>query len=228
MLDMQAVATWAFAHSNVLRKKVRTAGDIADFVEWQTFRFGRAHTLRSREHLWSVLAQRMEPDRPWHVLEFGVASGYATRWWLDELRPAESLTWDGFDLFSGLPRPWRGLDAGAYGTGGEPPAINDPRITWHVGDVAETVGSVDATQLADGGRLALFDLDLYEPTVAAWNFVQPLLRPGDLLCFDEAMDGEERRVLDELVLPSGSFEYIGGTPWALGLAVQAQSQSISA
>jgi hypothetical protein len=216
---VQATATWAFARSSVLRRKAMFAGEVADFVGWQADRFGRARTFRSREHLWSELRERMSPGRPWHVLEFGVAEGYATRWWLERLT-AEDVTWDGFDRFTGLPRAWRRLPAGAFDAGGRPPSIDDPRITWHIGDVSEKLRSLDAARFGEGGRLVLFDLDLYEPTVAAWRFVQPLLRAGDLLYFDEAMDGDERRVLDELVLPAGAYDYVGGTGWALALAVR--------
>jgi hypothetical protein len=199
---------------------VRNAGEIADFVEWQTSRFGRTRTYRSRERLWSALCERISPGESWHGLEFGVAWGYATGWWLDRLPSGDGITWDGFDLFTGLPRAWRDHDKGAFDAGGEPPAIHDPRLRWHIGDVAETVVAMDATQVAEGRRLVLFDLDLYEPTAAAWDFVRPLLRPGDLLYFDEAMDADERRILDELVLPSMNFEYVGSTSLALGLAVQ--------
>jgi hypothetical protein len=65
----------------------------------------------------------------------------------------------------------------------------------------------------------LFDLDIYEPTAFAWEMVGAQVQPGDVVYFDEAIDGDERRVLNEIVLPSIGFEPIGATALALGLVV---------
>ncbi len=218
-IAVQTLAAKTFAHSAALRRRMRNAGEIADFIDWQTNLFGRTTIYRSREHLWSALARRMDSGRSWHGIEFGVAWGYATGWWLDRFPGSPVTTWDGFDRFTGLPRAWREHDEGTFDTGGDPPLIDDPRLVWHIGDVEETVGAMDLARVAGGGRLVLFDLDIYEPTVAAWALVQTLLQPGDLLYFDEAMDADERRVIIELVLPSGQFEYVGCTSLALALAV---------
>jgi hypothetical protein len=223
---VQALAARAFARSSALRRRARNAGEVADFIDWQTIQFGRTIVYSSRERLWSSLANRMEHGRSWHGIEFGVAWGYATNWWLRKLPPFPRSTWDGFDRFTGLPQAWREYGAGAFDNRGIPPAINDERLTWHVGDVETTTGDLDTSKFSDGGRLVLFDLDLYAPTATAWQFVQPLLQHGDLLYFDEAMDGDERRVLSELVLPSGDFEYLGCTSLGLALKVNAQPRSI--
>jgi hypothetical protein len=202
-----------------LRRRVRNAGEIADFIDWQADVFGPTKLYRSREHLWEAMAGRMDAGRAWHGIEFGVAWGYATSWWLDRLPHAPLSTWDGFDRFTGLPRAWREHGEGTFDAGGKPPAIDDGRLSWHIGDVEDTVRTLDQAKISDGGRLILFDLDLYEPTAVAWEFVQTLLQPGDLLYFDEAMDADERRILVELVLPSRRFEYVGCTSLALALMV---------
>jgi len=49
--------------------------------------------------------------------------------------------------------------------------------------------------------------------------VRGSLRPGDLLYFDEAFDADERRLLNEYVLPSGEYNCLAATPTALGLEV---------
>jgi hypothetical protein len=216
---VQGLAAKAFTHSASLRSRVRHAAEVADFIAWQQEQFGRPAVYLWRERLWAELARRMSPARPWHGIEFGVAWGYSTGWWLERLPHTPGSTWDGFDRFTGLPRAWREHDEGMFDAGGVPPAIDDPRLAWHVGDVEETVSGLDPARVADGGRFVLFDLDIYEPTVAAWRFVEPLLRPGDLLYFDEAMDADERRVLVDLVLPSRRFEYVGCTSLALALVV---------
>jgi hypothetical protein len=157
---------------------------------------------------------------PWHGLEFGVAFGFATRWWLGHHGPELIVSWDGFDRFTGLPRSWHGLPAGAFDAGGKTPAISDERITWHVGEVERTISAVDPVKFAAGRRLAYFDFDLYEPTKVAWDWIKPHLRIGDILYFDEAFDADERRLLNEDVLPSGRYDAIGATALSLALVVR--------
>jgi len=58
----------------MLRYKVMTAGDIADFVDWQQRVFGdQPAFFGRREKLWERLPQRLDPNRPLVALEFGVA-----------------------------------------------------------------------------------------------------------------------------------------------------------
>lgn len=219
-LAMQAVAARAFRASALLRTKAVNVGRVADFVVWQQRTWKQAPRLFSRrEKLWAAMADRVDPKRPLLVLEFGVAHGYATSQWLQLLGARSDVQWHGFDRFTGLPRAWDGHEAGAFDNGGVAPAIDDARVHWHVGDVEETLGAADVTGHADHQRLILFDLDIYEPTAFAWNVLAPSLQPGDLMYFDEAMDADERRVLDEQVLPQMSVEPIGSTSLALGLQV---------
>jgi hypothetical protein len=220
-LAAQAIAARAFRASAMLRTKAVNAGQVADFVAWQEQVWGMQPPLfRRRERLWTELASRTDPSRPLLVLEFGVAWGYATDWWLRRLG-GRDVTWHGFDRFTGLPRSWREHAAGAFDAGGTPPAIADPRVHWHVGDVQDTLPAADVSGRADHQRLILFDLDIYEPTAFAWDVLAPDLQPGDLMYFDAAMDADERRVLDEKVLPAISCAPVGSTSLALGLQVTA-------
>ncbi len=218
-------ATRILGVSSTLRAKTIDAGhdhplwEVADFVDWQRRTFGyRPKVYGRREKLWEQLAQTLEPDRPLAVLEFGVAWGYATDWWLRRLA-GRAVTWHGFDRFTGLPRPWRMLEQGAFDAGGQPPAIDDERVCWHVGDVENTLHAVDLPAIRHAQWLVLFDLDIYEPTAYAWQAISAHLRPGDAIYFDEAMDHDERRLLDEAVLPSIGCDLIGTTPMALALVV---------
>ncbi len=92
-------------------------------------------------------------------------------------------------------------------------------MRWHIGDVQDTLSAVDLVAARDAQWLVLFDLDIYEPTAFAWEVIGTHLRPGDIIYFDEAMEPDERRVLDEMILPSIGCEPVGTTPLALGLAV---------
>jgi hypothetical protein len=218
-LKMQAAAARLFQASATLRSKAINAGQIADYLDWQQPLWnGRPNILGRREELWELMAARLDPGRPLVALEFGVAWGYATDWWVRRLA-GRALTWHGFDRFTGLPRSWREHDAGAFDAGGEPPAIDDARIVWHIGDVEDTIASVDLAAAREAQWLILFDLDIYEPTAVAWRALAPHLRAGDLLYLDEAMDSDERRVLDEMILPTIDCEPVGTTSLALGLDV---------
>lgn len=213
----QYISARLFGLSNRLRQKVKNAGDIADYVSWQMETFGKAHCLSSREKLWELMARRL-PQGQIHGMEFGVAFGYGTGWWLKRL-PGAGLRWDGFDRFTGLPRAWRVFGEGTFDAGGQPPAIDDKRVTWHVGDVEDKLKDLTLDRSEPQQFVVLFDLDLFEPSLAAWEHLRDSLRPGDLLYFDEAFDADERQLLNEHVLPIGKYEYIGATPLALGLQV---------
>jgi len=216
---LQGIAARAIRLIPALGEKIKNAGDVASFVQWQAENLSGPVDLHwKREDLWTQIHGRTDPSMPLFVLEFGVAWGYATEHWL-KLVTRRNVEWHGFDRFTGLPRGWRGMPEGKFNADGQVPAIDDPRLTWHVGDVENTLSEVDLPAARDAQWLVLFDLDIYEPTAEAWGVVSPFLQPGDLLYFDEAMDADERRVLDELVLPAGTYAPIGATTLALGLEV---------
>jgi hypothetical protein len=211
------VAGKLFQASSSIGRKVKNAGDIADYIAWGSNRFGRVKLLPRRESLWALMILRLRSD-PIRGIEFGVAHGYGTGWWLSRLRD-RPVRWDGFDRFTGLPRSWRGLEGGAFDAGGEPPDIRDERVTWHVGDVQDTLADLELDRSAPAQTVVLFDLDIFEPSLDAWNHIESSLRPGDLLYFDEAFDSDERRLLNEHVLPAGEFVCLGSTPTALALEI---------
>jgi hypothetical protein len=202
----------------LLSKKIQNTAEVANYMDWLDRNFGSTRLFASREKLWKV-TQEVVSDPKLLVLEFGVAWGYATDWWLKR-NTDKGVSWIGFDLFSGLPRAWRDLKAGYFDAGGEPPSIDDPRVVWKVGDVSLTVRELDLTDLASRRALVLFDLDLFEPTQSVWKHIRHSLKPGDVLYFDEAYDIDERRVLDECVLRDFEVEVIGSTSMALCLKLK--------
>ena len=216
VVTSQYLAARVFGLSKRLPRKMANVGEIADYVSWRWDRFGTDQVLATRE-LWELMAQRVG-SRPLRGIEFGVAWGYSTRWWTRRLTDG-GLRWDGFDRFTGLPREWRNLPEGYFDAGGQPPRLGDSRVTWHVGDVEDRLADLDLSRDDGQSVLVLFDLDVFEPSALAWKHIRDLLRPGDLLYFDEAFDRDERHLLDHLVLPSGEFEFVGATPMALALAV---------
>lgn len=213
----QYVSLRLFRLSARLRRKVINAGEIANYASWLAEVFGKTYALPTREKLWELMAQRLSYG-PSRGIEFGVAFGYGTDWWLKRL-PRPDLRWDGFDRFTGLPRAWRDLDKGTFDTDGRTPAIDDQRVTWHVGDVEDRLKDLTLDRNETNQLVVLFDLDIFEPSLAAWEYLRGSLRPGDLLYFDEAFDADERRLLNEHILPVGKYECVGATSTALGLQV---------
>ncbi len=115
-------------------------------------------------------------------LEFGTAAGDSLRAWLDLNRDPDSRF---FDSFEGLPEDFRGLEQGTFSTGGETPAITDPRCHFVKGLFQATLPGFLADYSGDARRVVHLDADLYSSTLYLLFALAPWLRPGDLLLFDE-------------------------------------------
>jgi hypothetical protein len=222
--EVWSLVKWCSSRWPFFAKSLEISGNVASFATWQVARGldGGAH-YGSRERLWRSTSGRLRSGRV-TILEFGVASGAATRFWLSTLANPE-LRWHGFDTFTGLPQPWiRGgvqfADAGEFDVGGRPPDIVDPRVTWHVGRIEDTLPKAE---LDLASRLCvLFDLDLYEPSAFALEWLSGHFKRGDLLYFDEGYDPwHERRALDEFLDRGHRVRTIGSTGIALMLEYQA-------
>ena len=194
------------------RRRVRELAEREEWVTWVENKYGVSDFYWSREKLWNkihdiVLARK----NPYTVLEFGVAWGYATNYWLSRSKK-EIEIWHGFDRFTGLPRSWRDRDAGAFSSDGTPPDISDSRVVWHVGDVEQ---KLPLLKINPGPKLILFDLDIFEPTEFAWLWLRDSLTSGDLLYFDEGFDTDERRVIEQYVIKDFNLRLIGITHTAI-------------
>lgn len=206
--------------SRFLAKSLEISGNVASFATWQAARgLDGGRSYGTRGHLWQAASAPLRTGKA-TVLEFGVAAGDATRFWLSML-PNRQLRLHGFDTFTGLPEPWirggiRFAEPDTFDARGEPPDIDDPRVTWHRGRLEETLPAA-AIDLRSP-LCALFDLDLYEPSAFALEWLAPHLKPGDLLYFDEAYDPwHERRLLDEFLDRGHQVRAIGSTGIALML-----------
>jgi hypothetical protein len=219
----QYISLRLFRLSARLRRKVENAGEIANYASWLKQEFGNAPALPTREKLWELMARRVSSG-PTRGIEFGVAFGYGSDWWLKRL-PRADLQWDGFDRFTGLPRAWRDLDQGAFDADGRTPDIDDSRATWHVGDVEDRLKDLTLDRDETRQLVILFDLDIFEPSLAAWEYLRASLRQGDLLYFDEAFDADERRLLNDYILPAGKYECVGATSTGLGLQIKQINQA---
>ena len=84
----------------------------------------------------------------------------------------------------------------------------------------ETIQSLQIPNNRDYSLLVFFDLDIYEPSLVAWQKLKPMLKVGDILYFDEAFDLDERSLLENHILPSGEFEFVSANWISLALEVK--------
>jgi len=145
--------------------------------------------------LFEIACQCVRGHRPLY-LEFGVYQGRSMRWWAQHLTQSEAHL-VGFDSFEGLPEDWRpGLPAGHFRTGG-PPSIDDPRVTFEVGWFEKTLPQFT---FPDHDQLIVnVDCDLYSSAAEVLGGIEPHLRRGSLIYFDEFPDRDhELRAFNEL------------------------------
>lgn len=186
-----------------LRKYVVDAGNHADYMSWVSRNFQEAKLYKNREALWSSIIKILGQPEPYpassalRVFELGVAYGYATKWFSEKLHGDFMIY--GFDRFTGLPRKWRDFDKGAFDAKGLTPNIPSNKVKFFVGDVEQTLQSIDPQELSHR-KLIIFDLDLYEPSKYAFDFFYPYLKKGDVVYFDESFDQDERQIIDEQIL----------------------------
>lgn len=193
-------------------------GELARFGAWcareSAKQSVKAEGFVTREALWEALALPALRDRERVLLaEFGVASGIATRWWLERL-VSPRVVYLGFDTFQGMPVDFKGVPKGGLSLGGVPPRLDDDRVSWRIGDVCATVLGVDWKEPYER-RLFLFDLDLYRPSLKAWEVVSPSFRDGDLIYFDEAYNEDEFRLIHDEVEGNSNFSILGWTAYSL-------------
>ena len=193
-----------------------TIGSIIGFRRWSRS-LGKHPIFSTRRELWlqSVIPNLVTSGEDLSVFEFGVAYGEASKWWLTTL-PHKSLKYGGFDRFTGLPTAWRNLPKGAFNANGNTPDIDDDRVTWYVGDLEETILQIRWDQ-HEGQKFFIFDLDIFAPSLVAWDSIQPKLCVGDVLYFDEAYDIDERLLLKNYLLPTEKFEVLGSSPFGIVL-----------
>jgi hypothetical protein len=137
---------------------------------------------------------RVQGARPLY-LEFGVFEGRSMRWWASHLKTPDARL-VGFDSFEGLPEDWRpGLGIGHFATG-QPPAIDDSRVSFEVGWFDDTLPRFS---IPEHDQLILnIDCDLYSSALSVLHWATPHLRAGTLVYFDEYPDRDhEMRALAE-------------------------------
>ena len=199
--------------------KARVTRLSAQFVFKTHEEFPEAKFFHSREKLWSSFAGTIG-DKPWIGFEFGVASGDATKTFLKMPYAVNCLQWNGFDTFFGLPNAWGDLSAGAFSTNGVPPKIENQIVNWHVGLIEKTCTNIQTLNLLDQRFIVIFDFDLYSATKSAWTAIEPHLKSGDILYFDEAYESDESQIIEEIIASKKLyFRVLGYTTMGIAFVI---------
>lgn len=171
---MARLAKWTQAHRNLPFD--------ADAAE-SGFRYDK------RERLFKYVFESENLIGAIDYLEFGVAKGKSFRWWLAHNDDPDSH-FVGFDTFKGLPEDFGRIKAGSFSTEGSVPETDDPRAQFVAGFFQKTLGpfleEAILTARDPNRKLVVhLDADLYTSTLYVLTQLAPVLRPGDILLFDE-------------------------------------------
>jgi hypothetical protein len=154
----------------------------------------------SKEELFAHALAHVRGTRT-QYLEFGVYAGNSLRWWAEHLTEP-SARFVGFDSFEGLPEDWRhDIRQGEFRTAG-PPLIDDPRVSFVVGWFDDTLPKYELPPCDQ--LIVNIDSDLYSSAQTVLDWLEPHLRPGTLVYFDELVDcHHELRAFVESLTKSG-------------------------
>jgi hypothetical protein len=146
--------------------------------------FTTSTRLSTREACWDQVAATIG-SRPVLYLEFGVYRGRSMIHWSKLLQNPDSRL-HGFDSFEGLPESFderAGQARGAFNVNGQPPVVDDPRVTFHKGWFADTLPGFDMPS-HDQLVIAL-DADLYSSTKTVLEHLDRWIVPGTFIYFDD-------------------------------------------
>jgi hypothetical protein len=126
-------------------------------------------------------------DTSFDYLEFGVFRGASLRLWT-EMSAGSDARFYGFDTFTGLPEKWE-LGAASMAQGhfavDELPRFEDTRVKLLKGLFQDTLPEFLRGFTRRERIVVHCDADLYSSTLYVLTRLSELLRPGDVVIFDE-------------------------------------------
>ncbi len=161
---------------------------LARFEKWRKNRVESFPFFEDRYKLYDYLNKKVVKDKSIDYLEFGVSKGESLQYWTEIHQNPQSKFW-GFDTFFGLPDKWEvfttTLDKNTFSMNGNPPKIDDERITFVKGLFQETLSDF-LKNFENTGRLIIHnDADLYSSTLYVLCQCNDIIKPGTIVIFDE-------------------------------------------
>jgi O-methyltransferase len=152
--------------------------------------FPSAVELGSRDDLYRYVSETLAKggNHAIDYFEFGVFEGASIRQWC-ELNQNAGSRFFGFDSFEGLPEDWHsGKRKGAFSTGGKPPEIADPRVSFVAGWFQVSMRGFLASYARQSQMVIHIDCDLYSSTLYCLTTLDPVISPGTLIVLDDFFD----------------------------------------
>lgn len=154
-------------------------------------------------------------------LEFGVASGIAFKWWVEQNKNPHSRFY-GFDVFTGLPEDFGVMKKQHYNTEGKTPQIDDMRVLFIKGLFQNSLPGFLAGYNSNKRKVIHMDADLYSSTLFVLSRLIPFLRKDDIIIFDEfGVPTHEFKAFTEIVSAYKlKFEFLGAINNYLQIAIK--------
>jgi len=154
-------------------------------------------------------------------LEFGVASGIAFKWWVEENNNPESRFF-GFDVFTGLPEDFGVMKKQHYDSAGQTPKIQDDRVTFIKGLFQDSLPVFLLDYKTQRKKVVHMDADLYSSTLFVLTKLFPFLEKDDIIIFDEfGVPTHEFRAFSDIVSSYNlRYEIVGAVNNYLQIAIK--------
>jgi hypothetical protein len=147
--------------------------------------YNKRASYKDRFKLHETLLQKLEiTQKPINYLEFGVAEGDMIKFWASGNTHKNSL-FIGFDSFEGLPENWENKKRGHFNNEGNPPVIDDSRVSFVKGWFQDTVYLYLKNLDFSNQTVFHLDADLYSSTLYVLFQIHQYIKKGDILIFDE-------------------------------------------
>lgn len=149
------------------------------------------HTYQRRFELHQFIIDQKELAKtPISYYEFGVAGGDMIKFWTEKNTSSKSEFY-GFDSFEGLPEEWENKGQGHFDQDGKTPDLNDDRVTFIKGWFQDSVYPFFRQHTVSHKAVYHLDADIFSATLYVLFHLQPFIKPGDILIFDEFSSYED-------------------------------------
>ncbi|MBD3637581.1 MAG: class I SAM-dependent methyltransferase [Crocinitomicaceae bacterium] len=169
-----------FAHISYLSAWIAKHKKECGYSDFYSYKFD----YDRREGLFEHVIKTENIDGNIDYLEFGVSRGRSFEWWLNRIENPDARFY-GFDTFSGLPEDWGPFKKGDMDNGDEPPKYDDNRYEFFQGLFQQTLLPFLQDYKSDKRKVIHMDADLYSATLYVLATISPILKPGDIIFFDE-------------------------------------------
>lgn len=167
-------------------------GHIADLSKWISIHKKKCkndfYTINfnhtKRVILYEQVINDCSLDTNIDYLEFGVSRGLSFKWWMNRIKNVDARFY-GFDTFTGLPESWGPFKKGDMGNNNAPPVIDDNRCKFYQGLFQQTLLPFLSNYDAGKRKVIHMDADIYSATLYVLTLITPILKPGDIIFFDE-------------------------------------------